>query len=184
MPPASEEGMRGVPFASRVGSAKHQRVQGRVRDALVGIGQRGPKRRLSCRQLVRKDACGVLLLPRIDDPLAPKEPPVDPLGVGPRQVVAAAGKVAGVPPPRTVVRGTTEGSVSFACSFPLMTKTIWILSNVKYCSLCTKVLSPFTSNSVKLKCNVLQLSTNNWSTILQSTVLQLCCAADCSNSGK
>ena len=65
--------MRGVPFASRVGSAKHQRVQGRVRDALVGFGQRGPKRRLSCRQLVRKDACGVLLLPRIDDPLAPKE---------------------------------------------------------------------------------------------------------------
>jgi hypothetical protein len=55
------------------GSTKLQRVQGRVRDALVGIGQRDPASGLCCGQLVLEDVCGLLLWPRVADPLASKE---------------------------------------------------------------------------------------------------------------
>jgi hypothetical protein len=58
---------------ARVGGAKLQRVQGRVRDLLVGIGQRDPASGLSCSQLVLEDVGILFLLPWVADPLAPEE---------------------------------------------------------------------------------------------------------------
>jgi hypothetical protein len=62
-----------VASRSSVGGAKLQRVQGSIRDLLVGVGQRDPASRLSCSQLVLDDVCVLLLWPRVVDPLAMKE---------------------------------------------------------------------------------------------------------------
>jgi hypothetical protein len=65
-------GRSGVPF-EYFGVAELQRVQGRVGDFLIGVGQRDSASRLSCGQLVLEDVCGLLLRSRVVDPLASKK---------------------------------------------------------------------------------------------------------------
>jgi hypothetical protein len=66
-------GWAGEASRSSVGVAELQRVQGRVGDFLVGVGQRDPASRLSRGQLVLEDVCSLLLRSLVVDPLASKK---------------------------------------------------------------------------------------------------------------